>query len=62
VKKKTKDVMVDGTPATSFVGYNDQMGDTREVWFIRGGYLYEVTTFKGFEAELDTILQSWHFI
>jgi putative ABC transport system substrate-binding protein len=28
------EVMVDGTPSKSFIGYNDQMGDTREVWLL----------------------------
>jgi hypothetical protein len=33
-----------------FFGSNSAMGDTREIWFIHGGFLYEVTTYK----ELDT--------
>jgi hypothetical protein len=41
-----EEIMVDGTPAKSFIGYNDQMGATREVWFIHGGYLYEITTYR----------------
>ena len=55
-------IMIDGTPAKSFVGSNDQMGATREVWFIHGSYLYEITTYKGFDQLLDPILQSWKFI
>ena len=46
VMKEAKEAVVDGTPAKSFFGYNDQMGDTWEVWFIHGGFLYEVTTYK----------------
>ena len=45
VMKDATEIMVDGAPANSFFGYNDQMGDTREVWFIHGGYLHEVTTY-----------------
>jgi hypothetical protein len=56
------DIMVDGAPAKSFSGYNDAMDATREVWFIRGGYLYEVTTYKGFDDQLTEALQSWKFL
>jgi len=44
-----------------FFGNNDVMGDTREVWFIHGGYLYEVTTYKPLETLLSQIIQSWTF-
>jgi hypothetical protein len=62
VMKDAKETDVDRTPAKSFFGYNDQMGDTREVWFIHGGFLYEVTTYKPLDAWLTAILQSWKFI
>ena len=52
VMKEPKDVFIGGTAATMFFSTNAVMGDTREVWFIRGGFLYEVTTYK----ELDTWL------
>lgn len=57
-----KETMIDGTPAKSFFGYNDQMGDTWEVWFIHGGFLYEVTTDKQLDAWLTPILQTRKFI
>lgn len=38
------------------------LGDTREVWFIRNGYLYEVTTLKPLEGWLQDIVQTWKFI
>ena len=56
------DVVIGGTRATMFFGQNTVMGDTREVWFIRGGYLYEVTTYKDLDAWLGHILQGWVFI
>jgi hypothetical protein len=37
------------------------MGDTREVWFIKGGFLYEVTTYKQLDTWLAQILQTWQF-
>jgi hypothetical protein len=53
---------IDGVPAKTFVGYNDQMGPTSEVWFIHGGTLYEVTTYQSSAAWLQQILQTWRFI
>jgi hypothetical protein len=56
------DTTVDGVQATTFFGHNDAIGDTREVWFIHGGFLYEVTTYKELDAWLQPILESWRFI
>jgi hypothetical protein len=56
------DVFVDGVRATMFFGSNTIMGDTREVWFIRKGYLYEVTTYKELDEWLGQIMQTWKFI
>lgn len=55
-------VIIDGVQATMFYGYNSIMGDTREVWFIKGGLLYEVATFKALDAWLAQIMQTWQFI
>lgn len=56
------DVVVGGARATMFFGKNGVMGDTREVWFIRGGFLYEVTTYKQLDSWLAGIMQRWQFI
>jgi hypothetical protein len=50
------DTTVSGVPATTFFGHNDEIGDTREVWFIHGGFLYEVTTYKELDAWLQQFL------
>ncbi len=62
VYEKPTDVLVDGTRATMFYSKNAIMGDVREVWFIRGGYLYEVTTYKELDEWLGHIMQTWKFI
>ena len=62
VMNEPGETVVDGTPAKTFFGYNDHMGNTREVWFIHGGFLYEVTTYKPLSAWLPEILQTWKFI
>jgi|SRR6185295_12003934 len=56
------DIMIDGTRATMFFGKNSIMGETREVWFIHGGYLYEVTTYKELDSWLAGILGTFHFL
>jgi hypothetical protein len=56
------DTTVAGVQAITFFGHNDEIGDTREVWFIHSGFLYEVTTYKELNAWLQPIIQSWRFI
>ena len=34
------------------------MGDTREIWFINAGLLYEATTYKQLATWLTPILQT----
>jgi hypothetical protein len=61
VENQPTRVTVDGVPATAFYGSNSVMGDTREIWFIHGGFLYEVTTYKELDAWLTPIMQTWQF-
>jgi hypothetical protein len=56
------DVMIDGVRATMFFSKNPIMGDVREVWFIKNGFLYEVVTYKELDEWLGNIMQSWKFI
>lgn len=53
---------VDGVEAVTFNSVSRALGSTREVWFIRGGYLYEVTTFQGVGDWFVPIMQTWRFI
>jgi hypothetical protein len=62
VIKDPLDVMIDGVRGTMFFGQNAIMGDTREVWFIRKGFLYEVTTYKQLDEWLGEIMKTWKFI
>jgi hypothetical protein len=54
--------LVDGVKATAFYGHVPDLGDTREVWFIRGGFLYEVATYKELEPWLSEIMSTWKFL
>lgn len=62
VMQDPQDITVDAVPAKIFFGYQEQMGDTREVWFIKKGFLYEVTTYKALDSLLSNIMQTWQFI
>ena len=62
VMLQAQDIAIDGAPAKIFFGKNNQMGETREVWFIHGGFLYEVTTYKALDSWLGDIMITWKFI
>ena len=62
VREEPVDVMVDGTRASAFFSTNATLGDTREVWFIKNGFLYEVTTYKALDTWLAGIMQTWKFL
>jgi hypothetical protein len=54
-------VVIDGLPGTMFYSKNSLMGDTREVWFINNGFLYEVVTYKNLDGWLSQIMATWQF-
>lgn len=62
VREEPKEFLLDGELATAFFSKNDYLGDTREVWFLHDGYLFEVTAPRAADIWLDTILQAWKFI
>jgi hypothetical protein len=55
-------ISVDGVKALAFHGFDAAMGQTYEVWFIKGGFLYEVSTYKEIEPGLNEVLSTWRFI
>ncbi len=61
VRHNAQAASVGGVPAVSFYSTNLALGETAEVWFIRGGYLYEVTTLKPLGSWLSGIMQTWRF-
>ena len=57
-----QEILIDGARATMFYSQNAVMGDTREVWFIKNGFLYEATTYRDLDAWLSNIMQTWRFL
>ncbi len=61
VMNKPVDIIIDGVQGTMFFSTNASLGDTREVWFIRSGFLYEITTYARLDSWLAQILSTWRF-
>ena len=62
MRQGAHDVMIDGATAASFYSTDTALGETAEIWFIHGGYLFEVTTLKPLAAWLSEIMSTWQFI
>lgn len=62
VIKEPTDVLIDGYRGTMFLSQHTLLGETREVWFMRGGNLFEVTTYKQLDPWLAQIMSTWKFI
>ena len=62
VRTNFTDITVDGAVGAAFNSTDALLGDTREVWFIHRGHLFEVTTLKPLDTWLTAVLQSWKFI
>ena len=50
-----------GTDALAFISPKEE-GKMIEVWFVRGGALYQVSAYFEFAGELSKILASWKFL
>ena len=59
-----KDVLIGEGKAINaviFLSTNPSFGKTREVWFIREGFLYQVTTYEGQDNLIGPILETFRF-
>jgi len=55
-------ILIDGAPATEFLSTNPAMGASREIWFLHGGFLYEVTAPQSLDSWLQQIMETWQFM
>jgi len=62
IRQEVVDVMIGEIRGIMFFSQNVAIGETREVWFIKGGFLYEVTTYKELDSWLSEIMQTWKFL
>lgn len=61
VRQSEEVLTLDGIPATAFMSEDATLGQTREVWFLKGGYLYEITAPLSSDTWLENVLQTWKF-
>ncbi|MBP6946264.1 MAG: hypothetical protein KBB46_03175 [Candidatus Pacebacteria bacterium] len=61
VRLDEKPVTIHGVNGVAFFSKDDFLGDTFEVWFIKDGYLYEITTLEENTDWLIAILNTWSF-
>lgn len=54
-------ITIDGAPATEFFSTNPAMGASFEIWFLHGGFLYEVTAPQPLDQWLLQIMETWQF-
>lgn len=50
-----------GLEALIFRGESEEFGESREVWFVWSGNLYQVTTHADLDQFIGPILESWRF-
>jgi len=62
VRTDVQNVTVDGATGAAFYSYDARLGDTYEVWFIHGNYLYELTTLKPLAPQMQERLATWEWL
>jgi hypothetical protein len=61
VMNDPQNITIDGAPATEFFSTNTAIGASREIWFLHGGFLYEITTPQSLDSWLLQIMETWQF-
>jgi len=62
IKNAEQRVLKNGAPALIFFSEEASLGETREIWFINNGYLYQITATKEIDSLVAAILETWRFI
>jgi hypothetical protein len=62
VRENVSNITIDGATGAAFDSKSIALGDTREKWFVHGGYLYEVTTPRYLTDMIGEVMATWEFI
>lgn len=62
IRTNLTNITIDAAPAAAFYSRNDSLGETREIWVISKGYLYEITTLKSLDEWLMSTVRTLRFI
>jgi hypothetical protein len=54
-------VLKNGVPALIFFSEETSLGKTREIWFIKNGYLYQISTTAALDSLVAQIIGTWMF-
>lgn len=54
-------VLKNGIPALIFFSEETSLGKTREIWFIKNSYLYQVSTTAALDSLVAQIMATWRF-
>lgn len=61
VREDVEEFEIDGAKAAAFHSIDTDLGPVREIWFIHGGYLYEVTAPRALDTYIEPIMRTWQF-
>jgi hypothetical protein len=62
VRTELENISIDGATGAAFYSKDLMLAETREVWFIKDGFLYEITTLREQSSWLSHIMETWLFI
>jgi len=62
IRADLQNITVDGAVGASFHSTDMKLGETFEIWFVKNGFLYEVTTLKALSGWLQEIMKTWLFL
>lgn len=62
VRMDLENIIIDTATRATFYSLDAFLGETREIWFIKDGWLYEVTTLRALDQWLSDVMLSWRFI
>lgn len=62
IMNEIEEIELSGAKGISFVSHDPAIGDTREVWFVARGFMYELTAPLALDAWLAEMMASWEFL
>jgi len=61
IKNPEQRILKNGEPALIFFSEEPSLGETREIWFVHNGYLYQISTYTTLDSLVAKILETWKF-
>jgi maltose-binding protein MalE len=61
IKNPEQRVLKNGVPALIFFSEEASLGETREIWFVHNGFLYQISTYATLDNLVAKIMETWKF-